>query len=82
MPHTVRVKCRIDGSKIIYLNSILDSYEGVGLVRTVDREKGHIVIYSTDTMCKEVLNILEELKKEGMMIEDIATEASEDVDSW
>jgi polynucleotide 5'-kinase involved in rRNA processing len=82
MPHTVRVKCTIPKKNVLMLNSIIDSYEGIGLVRTVDASKGSMVIYSTNDQYKKVLAVLEELKKDGMKIENISTEESEQIDEW
>jgi len=82
MPHTVRVKCTIPKKNVLMLNSIIDSYEGIGLVRTVDASKGAVVIYSTNDQYEKVLDVLAELKNGGMEIENIATEESEDIDEW
>lgn len=82
MPDTVRVKCRIQKQDVLILNSIIDSYESIGLVRTVDAKNGHVVIYSTDDTYKVVLRVLEELKNDGMDIRDISYDVSESVDEW
>lgn len=82
MPHTVKVKCTILKKDVILLNSIIDSYEGIGLVRTVDAANGSVVIYATDGTYRTVLDVLEELKKDGTVIENISTQVSENVDEW
>ena len=84
MPRTVRVKCRIDAGGVLLLNSMMDSYEGLGIVRTVEKKDGsaHMVIYSTDTTYKQTLAVLDALKEEGMRIDDISTEETERVDDW
>lgn len=82
MPHTVKVKCTILKKDVILLNSIIDSYEGIGLVRTVDAASGSVVIYATDGTYRTVLDVLEELKKDGTVIENISTQVSENVDEW
>ncbi|MGD9808328.1 MAG: DUF4911 domain-containing protein [Deferribacterales bacterium] len=82
MPHTVKIKCNILKKDVIRLNSIMDSYEGIGIVRTVDASTGAVVIYSTNDMYEKVLRVLDELKKDGMYIENIETQESENVDEW
>lgn len=82
MSETVRVKCTIHKQDVLILNSIVDSYESIGLVRTVDAKNGSVVIYSTDSQYKTVLDVLEALKKEGMDIKNISWEVSESIDEW
>jgi hypothetical protein len=82
MPHTVRVKFKIRKQDVLIVNSIIDSHEGIGLVRTVDSKTGAMVVYSTDDQYETVLLVLEDLKKNGMVIEDIHTEESEKIDEW
>ncbi|MCD8554190.1 DUF4911 domain-containing protein [Seleniivibrio sp.] len=82
MPHTVRVKFNIDKQNVLIVNSIIDSHEGIGLVRTVDAKKGAMVIYSTDDQYEKVLLVLEDLRNHGMTIENIHTEVSEKIDEW
>ncbi|MGE4318068.1 MAG: DUF4911 domain-containing protein [Deferribacterales bacterium] len=82
MPNTVRVKCTIQKKDVLILNSIIDSYEGIGLVRTVDAKTGSVIIYSTDDKYLIVLDVLNELIKDGMDIRNIDTEVSEKIDEW
>jgi hypothetical protein len=82
MPYTVRVKFNIRKQDVLIVNSIIDSHEGIGLVRTVDAKTGAMVVYSTDDQYETVLLVLEDLKKYGMVIENIHTEASEKIDEW
>ncbi len=82
MPNTVRVKCTIQKKDVLILNSIIDSYEGIGLVRTVDAATGSVIIYSTDDKYLIVLDVLNELIKDGMDIRNIDTEVSEKIDEW
>ncbi|KAA0259312.1 DUF4911 domain-containing protein [Deferribacter autotrophicus] len=80
--YTVRVKFKTDKKDIIYINSIIDSYEGIGIVRTIDKKEGKVVVYSTNGMYKYVVDVLNELKKEGVKISEINIEESEKVDEW
>lgn len=82
MPHTVKIKCSILKKDVILLNSFLDSYEGLAIVRTVDASTGSVVLYATDSTYETVLRVLDELKKDGMYIENITTQVSENVDEW
>ncbi|PLX65796.1 MAG: DUF4911 domain-containing protein [Denitrovibrio sp.] len=82
MPHTVKIKCNILKKDVISLNSFIDSYEGIAIVRTVDASTGSVVLYATDSSYKTVLKVLEELKNDGMHIDNISTQVSENVDEW
>jgi MoaA/NifB/PqqE/SkfB family radical SAM enzyme len=82
MGESIKIKFIANRNQILYINSILDSYDGIGIMRTIDREKGHIAIYSTESQYKKVLDLLKALKREGIYIKDISVERSEDVDSW
>jgi len=82
MPHTVKVKCNIQKKDVIVLNSFLDSYEGLGVVRTIDAKSGLVMIYATNDTYETVLTVLEHLRKDGVQIENIATQVSENVDEW
>jgi hypothetical protein len=82
MPHTVKVRCTIPKKDVITLNSFLDSYEGIGIVRTIDAAKGSVLIYATDSTYRTVLKVLDELKADGMDIQNISTAESENVDEW
>jgi hypothetical protein len=54
--------------EIIYINSVLDSYEGVGIMRTADESAGKIVIYTTKYFEQIVLGLIEALNTEGVRI--------------
>jgi hypothetical protein len=57
----------VDTEEIVYINAILDSYEGLGIMRTVDREAGHVAIYTAAE--KELNKLLESLSNdEGVRI--------------
>jgi hypothetical protein len=77
MPKSVQVRFYTDTSQVLYINSIIDSYEGIGIVRTIDRNKGYVTVYSTDGMYKEVLNVVESLKAEGVPINSLQVVESE-----
>nr|WP_275045664.1 DUF4911 domain-containing protein [Flexistipes sinusarabici] len=78
----VRIKFITDINDVLYINSIIDSYEGVGIVRTIDSANGKVAIFTSSGMCRYALNVLESLKGEGLNIKNIIVEESEDVDSY
>jgi hypothetical protein len=82
MPRTYRVKCRVASKDILYLNSTVDSYEGLGLVRTISSDRSQVIIYSTEDTYEKVIGVLNALIEEGMDIKDIHYDISEDVDQW
>jgi len=78
----VKIKFITDINDVLYINSIIDSYEGVGIVRTIDSANGKVVIFTSSGMCKYALNVLKSLKDEGLDIRDIIVEENEEVDSY
>ncbi|MEC9492641.1 DUF4911 domain-containing protein [Flexistipes sp.] len=78
----VKIKFITDINDVLYINSIIDSYEGVGIVRTIDSAKGKVVIFTSSGMCRYARNVLESLKDEGLNIKSIIVEESEEVDSY
>ncbi len=51
----------VESSKIVLLQTIFESYEGVGTVRTLNRERGLVCILSTPSQAKIVEGVLESL---------------------
>ncbi len=54
---------------IDYINKIVEAYEGLGIVRTIDPKLGTIKIISLECYKKEIHRILDSLKNEGVAIE-------------
>lgn len=65
---------------IVELKFIVESYEGLAIVRTLDVEKGHVLIMSLEKTRADVLNILDSIAK------DLSLELIDDVeisdDDW
>jgi|Wag4MinimDraft_11_1082651.scaffolds.fasta_scaffold00005_15 transketolase C-terminal domain/subunit len=78
----IKIKFRIDIKNVLYVNSIMDSYEGVGIVRTLDSSKGQVAVYTSGSMCKQALDVLENLRKEGLSIKDLEVDRTSDVDYY
>ncbi len=78
----IKIKFKIDIDNVLYLNSIMDSYEGVGIVRTLDSSKGYVAVYTSGSMYKYALNVLDNLRKEGLNIKDLEVEKTSDVDYY
>jgi hypothetical protein len=38
----------VNTGDIAYINAVLDSYDGLGIMRTLDKNSGHIVIYTAN----------------------------------
>lgn len=79
---TVKIKFKINIKDIVYINSIIDSYEGVGIVRTIDPNMGLVAVYTNEFMKKYMYDILDALKAEGFSIDNIEEEKTECVDKW
>jgi hypothetical protein len=52
----------VNSRDIAFINAVLDSYEGLGLMRTIDSNVGHIVIYTA--MQNELMKLLESLSED------------------
>ena len=55
---------RVPSAEIGYINSIVESYEGIGMVRTRDPKMGVIEFWIIPDFKEEFLNLIEELRKE------------------
>lgn len=79
---TLRIMLHVDKRDIVYLNSIIDSYEGIAIMRTIDKKLGNVIVYTTEKFEEVVIKLLEGLKKEGVLLEIVGREKSELVDKW
>ena len=52
------------GSRVAFLQSLFESYEGVGSVRTIDIQRGEVIIMTTPDQLAECKKILEDEKKQ------------------
>ncbi len=66
---SVKKYYRVDRSEIGYLRFILESYEGVGILTTLDRMTGRVVLTISPGCLKEAERIIADLQKE-IIIED------------
>ncbi len=80
--HTVRILFSCSKEDIIIVNSIIDSYGGLGLIRTIDKNKCNCALFSTNSMSKTALHVMYSLQKEGLSISDIKTDSFEEVDEF
>ncbi len=66
-------KCyKVPPSEIGFISSIIDSYEGMANLRTLDEERGYVELWISPFFEKEIDNIIESLKKD-ILIEKIST---------
>lgn len=81
-PYTVRIRFSCSKENIIIVNSIIDSYGGLGLIRTLDKQKCNCAVFTTSTMYKTTLKVMEALQQEGLSIHDIIVDETESVDEY
>ncbi|MFN8390072.1 MAG: DUF4911 domain-containing protein [Bdellovibrionota bacterium] len=55
---------KIAPEDIVWLKSILESYEDLGIIRTLNKEKGEIVILALADTEAELMGLLDSLKKD------------------
>jgi len=65
--HEIYLKIRPED--IAYVKFIFESYEGVGIIRTVDRKKAVIVLLVVDDFLSVARSILTSLKNEVPLVE-------------
>ncbi len=58
-----RIFCLLPRRNICFLTNLIDSYEGLGIVRTIGKHIGLIEILITEDTEEELLNLLNSLDK-------------------
>ena len=61
---------KIDAKHINYVNRVFEGYEYLGVVSTVDKKEGLLVIRATPDTVSEARNILGNLKVDVQIIND------------
>ena len=51
---------------IDFINKVIEAYEGLGIVRTLDAKLGTIKIISTEFYADDVRGVIEDLDKSGV----------------
>lgn len=77
-----KIKFRVDIKDMIYINAVIDSYDGIGIIRTIDSKNGLVAVYTSEGQKKNLYDVLKALKSEGANIRDISEEKTEEVDNW
>ena len=62
--HCVAIYLEVPASKIVLFQSLFETYEGVGLVRTLSIKKSLICILTTPAMSESCFNILDAIRDE------------------
>ena len=70
----------IPPEQIAYIKFIFESYEEVGLIRTVDRKKAVIVLLAMEDFLETARQILDSLKREIPLVE--ISRPSDMTDDW
>ena len=58
----VRLQLTLPEEQIVFLQAIIDSYEGLAVVRTLSRNPVVVELQTTPSMLSELHNVLESLK--------------------
>lgn len=65
------IRCISEARYIWYLNGIFEGYDGLAVVRTIDRDKGIIELLSTEDQKEELKELLSSLSEEiGLVVLD------------
>lgn len=59
---TTEILIRVQSKDIDYLNKIVEAYEGLGLVHTVNRTEGIVAVHVTPDTAEDVKDILSNLR--------------------
>lgn len=71
------ISLRIDPENIVLLKSILESYDELGILRTIDQSKGHVAVLSLKCLTQDLTALLDSLK-EDLGFEYVAAETNDD----
>lgn len=77
-----KIKFRVDIKNMIYINAVIDSYDGIGIIRTIDSKNGLVAVYTSERQKVNLYDVLNALKSEGVNITDISEEKTEEIDNW
>ena len=66
--YTIRILFSCSKEDIIIVNSILDSYGGLGLIRTINKDICKCAVFTTNTVYETTLQVLKSLQSEGLSI--------------
>ena len=61
---TITYRARIQRTEIGFLNSIIESYEGIGVVRTLDAQSGIVELWLPSEFEKLIVTVLHDLAPE------------------
>ena len=61
---TITYRARIQRTEIGFLNSIIESYEGIGVVRTLDAQSGIVELWLPPEFEKLVVSVMHDLASE------------------
>lgn len=53
-----KIRVRMNPREIVFLDNIIQAYDGLGLVTTIDAAVGEVVIHVTEGTREEVMKIL------------------------
>lgn len=54
---------------IDFINKIMEAYEGIGIIRTLDAKNGKIKIITLEHFREETVKIIDNLRKNGVVLE-------------
>jgi len=75
-----KIRFKAASKDIIILNSIIDSYESLALIRTDDKEYNNCILMTTGGMLSTLQELLESLQSEGLKIENLQITKSDNID--
>ncbi|RLA97427.1 MAG: DUF4911 domain-containing protein [Deltaproteobacteria bacterium] len=64
MRDTLRLRVQVPRREIAYFNFLLESYEGLASVRTIDPQQGILELMVPPELKEELLSLLEAMKEE------------------
>lgn len=69
MERMLKIAVRVPPEEIFYVSWTIDSYDGIGVVRTDDPKEGTLAVFTTRGFKEDVLNLLRALEAEGINVE-------------
>jgi hypothetical protein len=60
---TKHIYLEVTPKNIVYLDSIIEAYEGIAVIRTIDAERGHVELTIPSYFYEDVTQILKNLSQ-------------------
>ncbi len=75
-----KIRFNTELKDIVLINSIVDSYESLAMIRTDSLYDNNCIMMTTSSMKDTLLEVLESLRLDGFLIENLTITESDNID--